>query len=112
MRLKTMSKQTPKNKAKAASAQNTFRMKVLKVVQGIKKGSVLTYGQVAQKAGHPGAARAVGSLMAQNYLPEVPCHRVVRGDGFIGAYNRGGPQKKIEILKREGVAVSKSGKVM
>jgi O-6-methylguanine DNA methyltransferase len=46
----------------------------------------MTYGQVAAKAGKPGAARAVGTLMSKNYNPKIPCHRVVRSDGKVGGY--------------------------
>jgi O6-methylguanine-DNA--protein-cysteine methyltransferase len=41
--------------------------------------------------------------MKNNYDPTVPCHRVIRSDGKIGAYNRGGPAKKRALLKAEGV---------
>lgn len=63
----------------------------------------MTYGQVAAAAGRPGAARAVGNVMAHNDDPKVPCHRVIRSDGKIGGYNRlQGPSKR-ELLIKEGV---------
>ncbi len=40
--------------------------------------------------------------MKANYDPEIPCHRVIRSDGKIGEYNRGGPEAKLRILKEEG----------
>ena len=80
-----------------------FKEKVLDIVRNIKKGQVMTYGQVAEMAGTQGAARAVGTIMKNNYDTTVPCHRVVKSDGTIGDYNRGGKAKKIEILKSEGV---------
>ncbi len=61
----------------------------------------MTYKQVAAKAGKPLAARAVGMLMSHNYDPKIPCHRVVRSDGKVGDYNRGGPSRKIELLLEE-----------
>jgi len=79
-----------------------FARKVYAVVAKIPKGKVMTYGQVAKKAGNPGAARAVGSIMSHNYNPKIPCHRVVRSDGKIGNYNRGGSKRKLEILREEG----------
>jgi O-6-methylguanine DNA methyltransferase len=79
-----------------------FATKVYAVVAKIPKGKVMTYGQVAKKAGKPGAARAVGMFMANNYNPKIPCHRVVRADGKIGNYNRGGQERKAEILREEG----------
>ena len=81
----------------------SFRDRVLTVVEGIPKGSTMTYGEVAKKSGNPRAARAVGSLMRQNRNPAVPCHRVIRSDGFPGSYNRGGEKRKRELLRKEGV---------
>ncbi len=85
----------------------TFTDRVHEIVKNIKKGSVLTYMEVAKKAGNPNASRAVGSIMRKNYDPEIPCHRVIRTDGKIGQYNSGGPAKKLEISIKEGVDVSK-----
>ena len=79
-----------------------FAEKVRDVVRSIPKGKTMTYGTVARQAGSPGAARAVGSIMAANYDPTVPCHRVIRGDGAIGAYNRGGEKAKRALLVQEG----------
>ncbi|MCC7289211.1 MGMT family protein [bacterium] len=79
-----------------------FSEKVLAVVRAIPRGQVMSYGEVAKQAGYPGAARAVGSLMKQNYDDSVPCHRVVRADGRAGRYNRG-DANKIELLRNEGV---------
>lgn len=62
---------------------------------------VMTYGQVAKAAGSPRAARAVGTILSQNYDPTIPCHRVIRSDGRPGQYNRGSDRKR-EILIKEG----------
>jgi len=80
----------------------TFREKVLAVVRKIPKGKVMTYKQVASKAGNSKAARAVGAVMRTNYDPKIPCHRVIRSDGSLGSYNRGGTVKKLALLKHEG----------
>lgn len=79
-----------------------FADRVRSVVRSIPKGQTMTYGQVAYAAGHPGAARAVGMVMKNNYDPTVPCHRVVRSDGKIGDYNRGGSERKRKLLEEEG----------
>ena len=79
-----------------------FQDKVYAVVRKIKKGQVLTYKQVAQKIGHPNSSRAVGTVLSKNYAPDVPCHRVIRSDGKIGNYNRGGDRAKLKILRAEG----------
>ena len=89
-----------------------FQTKVLSIVSKIPSGKVLTYGQVAQKAGNPKASRAVGSIMAKNQDKNIPCHRVVRSDGSIGMYNGLRGKSKSEILKKEGVQFSKDGKAI
>lgn len=91
----TRNKKRPQNKS-------PFREKVLSIVRGIRKGSAMTYKEVATKAGNPRAARAVGAIMRTNYDPAIPCHRVVRSDGGMGGYNRGGSTKKQRLLKTEG----------
>lgn len=62
-----------------------FQRSVIDAVQSIPRGQTLTYGEVALLAGRPGAARAVGQVMARNpFLILVPCHRVVAKDGMGG----------------------------
>ncbi len=80
----------------------SFTEKVLDVVRKIPRGKTLTYKEVALKAGNGLASRAVGTIMAQNFRPDVPCHRVIRSDDKIGNYNRGGTKAKIKLLKTEG----------
>ena len=79
----------------------TFKEKVLNIVKEIPKGKTLTYKQVAKKAGSKNASRAVGSILKQNYNPQIPCHRVICSDGIVGEYNRG-RKRKLELLKQEG----------
>jgi len=80
----------------------SFADRVRTIVRGIRKGQTMTYGQVAAVAGQPGAARSVGTVMKNNYDDSVPCHRVVRADGKIGDYNRGGEARKRALLQEEG----------
>lgn len=81
----------------------SFKEMVQKVVRSIPRGSVMTYGEVAYKAGRPGAARAVGTIMSKNDDLNVPCHRVIRSDGEIGEYNGlRGSATKAELLRAEG----------
>jgi O-6-methylguanine DNA methyltransferase len=84
----------------------TFKQKVLDVVSKIPKGKVLTYKDVAKKAGSSNASRAVGSILKQNFNPKIPCHRVIRSDGLSGEYNRG-REEKIKKLSREGYKFNK-----
>ncbi|OGC86036.1 6-O-methylguanine DNA methyltransferase [Candidatus Adlerbacteria bacterium RIFCSPLOWO2_01_FULL_54_21b] len=78
-----------------------FSKKVYAVVARIPRGRTMSYKQVAKKAGNSRAARAVGTLMSKNFDPKIPCHRVIRSDGKVGDYNRGGPSRKIELLLEE-----------
>lgn len=80
----------------------SFQEKVKSIVSKIPKGKTLTYKQVATKAGSANAARAVGSIMKGNYDPKIPCHRVIRSDGIVGEYNRGGREEKLRKLRAEG----------
>ena len=80
----------------------SFADRVRGVVAKIPRGQTMTYGEVAARAGHPGAARAVGTIMSQNRDSRIPCHRVIRADGKIGDYNRGGVVVKLRLLRREG----------
>ncbi len=79
----------------------TFKERVLDIVRKIPKGKVLTYKQVAKKAGSENASRAVGSILKANYDKNIPCHRVIRSDGGTGEYNRG-RENKIKLLRKEG----------
>jgi methylated-DNA-[protein]-cysteine S-methyltransferase len=79
----------------------TFTEKVYEITKKVPKGKTLTYKEVAIKIGHPKSARAVGTVLSKNFNIEIPCHRVIRSDGKMGGYNRGGVEKKEQILKKE-----------
>jgi O-6-methylguanine DNA methyltransferase len=81
----------------------TFTQQVYAAVAKIPKGKCMTYKEVATKIGRPNASRAVGTVLSKNYDPKIPCHRVIRSDGNMGGYNRGGIKKKLTILRKEGV---------
>lgn len=84
-----------------------LQKRTLGVVAKILYGRSLTYQQVAEKTGHPRAARAVGSTMARNPLPLViPCHRVLAVKG-LGGYGGGLPMK-IKLLEMEGTLKSQT----
>ncbi len=86
-----------------------FTERVKSVVRTIPEGSTLSYAEVAKRAGNPKAARAVAKVMSANYDPSVPCHRVIRSNGSLGGYNRGGEKVKQEILERELQTVNQKG---
>lgn len=89
------------SKHKHIANGSSFRERVRDIVHGIPKGQTMTYGEVAREAGNAKAARAVGAIMKTNYDPDIPCHRVVKSDGTLGGYNRGGVQKKQSLLAAE-----------
>lgn len=84
------------------ATNNSFTEKVRAVVRRIPEGSTLSYKAVAKKAGNEKAARAVARIMSANYDPEIPCHRVIRSDGTLSGYNRGGTKAKRALLTTEG----------
>ena len=82
-----------------------FQIKVWKYLKTIKKGSVLTYTDVAKGINKPKAVRAVANAIGRNpYAPKIPCHRVIRSDGSLGGYSgKGGVKTKRFLLKKEGI---------
>ncbi|MBW2598753.1 MAG: MGMT family protein [Deltaproteobacteria bacterium] len=82
-----------------------FQRKVLFETMRIPRGSVTSYGSLAKMIFAPGAARAVGSALAGNPFPIIiPCHRVVRSDGYVGQFG-GGTDVKKALLRMEGVEI-------
>ncbi|MHC4882211.1 MAG: methylated-DNA--[protein]-cysteine S-methyltransferase [Planctomycetota bacterium] len=75
-----------------------FQQQVLTTLRKITYGKRISYGDLAKRAGRPGAARAIGSVMAANPLPLIiPCHRVIKADGSPGQFSAPGG---IKIKKR------------
>ena len=101
-----------KMQKKYSKKQTTsFQEKVYKIVMKIPEGRIMTYKEVAKTAGSPLAFRAVGNALNKNPdLKTIPCHRVIKSDGRIGGYNRGG-RKKIALLKREGIIINHHGRI-
>jgi O-6-methylguanine DNA methyltransferase len=87
-----------------------FTRRVLHVLRRIPAGRVVTYGDVAQMAGRPGAARAVGQIMARADEPGLPYHRVIAAGGRIGGYGRD-PHIKASLLAADGLTVRR-GRVL
>lgn len=81
-----------------------FHRAVLHLTAKIPYGETRTYGWLARRLGRPGAARAAGNALARNPLPIIiPCHRVVRADGAMGAFVLG-PGWKKRLLDLEKVS--------
>ncbi|MGI6393605.1 MAG: methylated-DNA--[protein]-cysteine S-methyltransferase [bacterium] len=78
-----------------------FRKDVYLTLYETKRGEKISYGELALRAGYPGAARAVGTAMKNNPFPFViPCHRVIKSDGSIGGFF-GAEEMKEKLLKME-----------
>ncbi len=84
-----------------------FARGVYAKLRRVPPGQVITYAQLARRAGKPGASRAVGRAMASNPVPLlVPCHRVVTADRQLGGFSgSGGVALKARILYAEGVVL-------
>lgn len=84
--------------------KNSFFARVYEVVREIPEGTVMTYGQVAQKLGTHDARRVGHALHANKNGSVVPCHRVVnREGGLASGYVFGGPDEQKNRLIAEGV---------
>lgn len=78
-----------------------FRLEVLGHLRTVPYGHRISYAALAAETSSPKAVRAVGTACATNPLPLViPCHRVTRSDGTVGAY-LGGPETKVRLLALE-----------
>ncbi len=86
-----------------ADTLTPFARRVMQACRNIPYGHSITYGGLAHRAGSPGAARAVGSVMAKNRFPLiVPCHRVVAAGGRLGGFSAAGGQGlKRRLLQME-----------
>jgi methylated-DNA-protein-cysteine methyltransferase-like protein len=73
---------------------------VRRVLRDLRRGEVVSYGEVARRAGYPRAARAVGNMLARH--TGSPWWRVVRASGELAAHSQ---QEQERRLRREGVVV-------
>ena len=79
-----------------------FQQAVVEALRRVRRGEVVTYGELAALAGYPQAHRAAGTVCAQNRFPiVVPCHRVVAA-GSLGRYGSSGTEYKRRLLALEG----------
>ena len=78
-----------------------FEDAVLEVITSLERGEVVTYGEVADQAGFPGAARAVGTVL-RTCDGDLPWWRVVGAGGVI---RTPGKERQADLLKSEGILV-------
>jgi methylated-DNA-[protein]-cysteine S-methyltransferase len=81
-----------------------FHQRVYDVARTIRAGATMTYGEIAERLGDAGAARAVGQALGRNpFAVIVPCHRVTAADGKTGGFSAsGGRVTKLTLLAIEG----------
>jgi methylated-DNA-[protein]-cysteine S-methyltransferase len=80
-----------------------FQKSVWKALRGIRRGTAISYAELARRIGKPKAVRAVGLANGQNPISVVvPCHRVIGSNGSLTGYGGGLPRKKW-LLEHEGV---------
>lgn len=84
-----------------------FALAVYDVLRTIPEGYAISYGRLAELAGKPGAARAVGNILHKNPWPDdVPCYKVVHADGRLApAFAFGGIDRQKKLLEEEGIPV-------
>jgi len=79
-----------------------FQRDVWSALLEIPYGETATYGEIAERVGRPGKARAVGRANGSNPVAViVPCHRVIGSDGTLTGYG-GGIERKRRLLDLEG----------
>jgi len=96
---------TKKRIMERLSGKTEFEKAVLMATLEIPKGKVSTYKRIAEKIGRPKACRAVGNALHKNPLaPIIPCHRVVRSDGFLAGDDECVETRRRRLLE-EGIPI-------
>src|SRR5262245_17650821 len=87
-----------------------FYRRVYDAARGIAWGETATYGELARRAGSPGAARGVGQAMSRNPVPVIiPCHRILASGNKVGGFSAfGGTSAKERLLALEGVRLGRA----
>ena len=85
-----------------AAAGDGFQARVWRALAAVPAGVTISYGEMAKRAGEPGAAQAAGVALNRNPIPLVlACHRVVGADGAMVGFG-GGLERKTWLLRHEG----------
>lgn len=84
------------------AASDGFQPRVWKALADVPAGVTISYGEMAKRAGEPGAAQAAGVALNRNPIPLIlACHRVVGADGSLTGFG-GGLERKGWLLRHEG----------
>ena len=91
-----------------------FRRTIYDTLRAVGWGETVTYGELAKRAGAPGAAQEVGVAMARNPVPLIiPCHRVLAAGGKIGGFSAPGrTETKQRMLALEGVFIDNQPRLL
>ncbi len=90
------------NAIKVKQPGGEFSQSAWSAMRRIKAGTTESYSDLAYRAGSPAAVRAAGSACAKNKIALIiPCHRIIKTGGAIGAYGWG-VNKKVWLLEHEG----------
>lgn len=85
-----------------AAARDGFQARVWRALAAVPAGETISYGEMAKRAGEPGAAQAAGTALNRNPIPLVlACHRVIGADGAMVGFG-GGLERKTWLLRHEG----------
>lgn len=91
-------------------AMKEFTLAVIEVIRSIPRGKVLTYGQVAELAGNPRAARQVSRILHScSAKYNLPWHRVINSSGKISFVEKYSHNQQKLLLEKEGVKFNKKG---
>lgn len=84
-----------------------FDRDIYRAALTLAQGETTTYGELAEKSGHPGMARETGAALGRNPLPLlIPCHRITAANGKLGGFSApGGAATKQRLLRHEGVEI-------
>jgi methylated-DNA-protein-cysteine methyltransferase-like protein len=97
---------------RAVQSTKTFRERVLDLIANIPEGRVMTYGQLAEVAGMPRHARAVGDILHGLSLEtDLPWWRVINSSGKISTYKVGTGEYQRGLLEKEAVQFDANGKI-
>lgn len=85
-----------------AAAGDGFQARVWRALANVPAGVTISYGEMAKRAGEPGAAQAAGTALNRNPIPLIlACHRVIGADGSLTGFG-GGLGRKEWLLRHEG----------
>ena len=88
------------------AGSSDFQRSVWEEMRKLRSGQTASYGELAERLGIPGGARAIGNACGANPIPLlIPCHRILASGGRLGGFS-GGLDWKRKLLQREGITAA------